>query len=80
MQPNTHGKALNEIYKFYNILETEIFEISILKHFKILQNFETLLKNVIFERKMHFLEWKMQFFATENGKKSDSVNHIPNLL
>ena len=37
---NTHWKALNEIYKFYNLLETEIFKISIFKHFKILQNFE----------------------------------------
>ena len=80
MQPNTHWKALNEIYKFYNLLETEIFKISILEHFKILQILKILLKNAVFERKMQFLDRKMQFFATENGEKSDSVNHIPNVL
>ena len=80
MQPNIHWKALNEIYKFYDLLETKIFKISILKRFKNLQILKTLLKNASFERKMHFLEKKMQFFTTENGEKSDSVNHIPNLL
>ena len=30
----THWKALNEIYKFYDLVETEIIKISILQHFK----------------------------------------------
>ena len=41
---------------------------------------KTMLKNAVFERKINFLDKKMQFFATENGEKSDSVNHIPNVL
>ena len=40
LQPNAHWKALNDIYNFCNLLETLSFKISILKHSKILQNFE----------------------------------------
>ena len=29
---------------------------------------------------MPFFDWKMHFFASENGQKSDSMIHIPNLL
>ena len=29
---------------------------------------------------MYVFNWKMHFFATENGPKSDSVNHIPSVL
>ena len=59
-----------------------MFKISILKHFKILQILKTLLKTQFLNETMHFLDRKMQFLATstENGEKSDRVNHIPNVL
>ena len=34
----------------------------------------------IFEIKIQFFAGKIHFFVTENGTKSESVNHIPNLL
>ena len=80
LQPNTHWKALNEIYKFYNLLETEIFKFSILKHFKNLQKFENSAEKRNFWTKNALFRQENAVFATENGQKSDSVKQKPKVL
>ena len=69
---NTLWKALNKIYKFYNLLETEIFKISILKHLKI-EHFENSSENYSFFN-------EKCTFSLPKRQKSDSVNHIPNVF
>ena len=65
LAPNTHWKALDEIYTFGSLLETLSYKISKLNTCKICKIFNTQLKYATFEWKIHFFHWKTALFHYE---------------